>query len=323
MSYFSYFSLPRSLTRTKIWNDLPLSYQKVFTVLVDNACFSICKFDDHGHVFDLQPGQFCGSYAEIKELCGKHVKLIDVERAIKKLISYDFLRQEVRYRKSIITITHQDTYKLIIRGSEVNNEANLRQTCGKVEVQKKNNRTEEEKKEQYIPSASPSEKVIGLDFNENFEQDSSNQNNYLISGAPTQHNIYYSDVTKSNKSETNSNKTEQNQNKSKQKSNKETIPKIAFRENVFLTQVEHDKLLAKHGEVALQWMLEKLNNSKGSTGRKYKSDYCAILNWVEDAYLKSKSILSQSNHTNSVTTDLRRTLDANGNPIKNPVKGRF
>jgi hypothetical protein len=179
MSNFGYFSLPRSLTRTKIWNDLPLSYHKVFTVLVDHACFNTYKFDDHGRVFDLQPGQYCASYAEIKQLCGKHVEVIDVERAIKKFILYGFVSQEVRYRKSIITITHSDTYNLIIRGCEVNREVNLRQTCGKLEVQSNNINTEENE-ENNISREALNGKIIGLDFvNENFEQFSSNEKESL------------------------------------------------------------------------------------------------------------------------------------------------
>lgn len=178
MSNNGYFSLPRSLTRTKMWNDLPLSYQKVFIVLVDHACFNICKFDDHGHIFELKPGQFCASYAEIKELCGKHVNLIDVERAIKKFILYDFVRQEVRYRKSIITITHTDTYNLIIRGSEVTSEVNLRQTCGKLEVQKKNKRTKEQKTT--TPPTPSNEGAIVVSF----EKSQDNEILEILNGLP-------------------------------------------------------------------------------------------------------------------------------------------
>lgn len=76
-------------------------------------------------------------------------------------------------------------------------------------------------------------------------------------------------------------------------------PKISFRDNVLLTQLEYDKLLATHGNPALDWMLDKLSNQKHSRGIKYKSDYHAILNWVVDAYTQSIQ-LNKSSSSNSL-----------------------
>lgn len=166
-NYNGYFSLPRSLTRSKIWNDLSLKNQKIFIVLVDHACFKPQLFDDHGHVFELKAGQFCASYAEIKELCGKEIKIIDVERAIKKFILYGFLSQEVRYKKSIITILHKETYDLVKNNFEVRNEVNLRQTCGKLEVQRNNdNNDNNEKNELHIPRQALENKIIDIKSSE-------------------------------------------------------------------------------------------------------------------------------------------------------------
>lgn len=53
----------------------------------------------------------------------------------------------------------------------------------------------------------------------------------------------------------------------------QTLSKIKFREFVELTQEEHDTLLAKHGPEILNLMLDKLDSFKGSTGKKYDSDY--------------------------------------------------
>ena len=49
--------------------------------------------------------------------------------------------------------------------------------------------------------------------------------------------------------------------------------KIKFRENVELTQIEFDSLLAKHGQIFLDKMLDALDSYKGSTGKTYESDY--------------------------------------------------
>ena len=61
-------------------------------------------------------------------------------------------------------------------------------------------------------------------------------------------------------------------------------PKIQFAEFVTMTQTEYDKLVIDYGKNAVDWMINKLNNTKGSTGRHYKSDYLATLNWVVGAY---------------------------------------
>lgn len=45
----------------------------------------------------------------------------------------------------------------------------------------------------------------------------------------------------------------------------------------------------KYGESETALMIEKLDNYKGSKGKKYKSDYRAILNWVAKAVLEEKS----------------------------------
>jgi hypothetical protein len=55
-----------------------------------------------------------------------------------------------------------------------------------------------------------------------------------------------------------------------------------LREFVSLTAEENEKLLAAHGEITLNLILDKLNDYKGSSGKTYKSDYHAIHSWVLD-----------------------------------------
>ena len=64
--------------------------------------------------------------------------------------------------------------------------------------------------------------------------------------------------------------------------------KDKVREYVTLTQIEFNKLISEHGEEATNWMLDKLNAYKLSNGKKYKSDYGAILNWVVKSYKEHK-----------------------------------
>lgn len=60
--------------------------------------------------------------------------------------------------------------------------------------------------------------------------------------------------------------------------------KYKYAEFVTLTRDEYAKLCESFGEDAAKRMIEILDNYKGSKGKKYKSDYKAILNWVVDRY---------------------------------------
>jgi hypothetical protein len=57
---------------------------------------------------------------------------------------------------------------------------------------------------------------------------------------------------------------------------------------VLLTEEEHKKLIEQLGEDKTKEMIEKLNNYIGSKGKKYKSHYHTILNWVRMEQDKGK-----------------------------------
>lgn len=61
--------------------------------------------------------------------------------------------------------------------------------------------------------------------------------------------------------------------------------KIQYKDFVSMTEKEYQKLIDKHGLQKTEAFIEKLNSYKGSHGKKYKSDYLAILDWVVDAVL--------------------------------------
>lgn len=139
--------IPRSLLENPLWIDLPPAYRDVFTILLENVCFFSKKFDDHGCVIDLDVGQWCGTYRELAKLCGKYGDKNIVERSIKKFVLYGFVRQEVRHIKSVLTITHSDTYDLIKRASETRCETGLRQDQDRIETQKKKERIKEQEEQ--------------------------------------------------------------------------------------------------------------------------------------------------------------------------------
>jgi hypothetical protein len=55
---------------------------------------------------------------------------------------------------------------------------------------------------------------------------------------------------------------------------------IRYAEFVEMKESEYNKLVEEHGEPLTKKMIEVLDNYKGANGKKYKSDYRAILNWV-------------------------------------------
>ena len=57
-----------------------------------------------------------------------------------------------------------------------------------------------------------------------------------------------------------------------------------------MTPEEYDKLVQKHGSDNTTVLIDILNSYKGSNGKKYKSDYLAILNWVVDRAKKDGKI---------------------------------
>lgn len=75
--------------------------------------------------------------------------------------------------------------------------------------------------------------------------------------------------------------------------NKKPIKK-QYAEYVLLTEEEYQNLVNQYGEDASQWMITKLDNYKASSGKKYKSDYRAILNWVVEDYYKTKGYGSKN-----------------------------
>ena len=79
-----------------------------------------------------------------------------------------------------------------------------------------------------------------------------------------------------------------------------------------LTKTEHAKLIEKYGSKATEKAIEKIGLYKGASGRKYKSDYMAILSWVMDsidAHPLSKSSMSEAPEQDAKTLEMKRILN--------------
>lgn len=66
------------------------------------------------------------------------------------------------------------------------------------------------------------------------------------------------------------------------------MEKQSYAEYVLLTEAEYQKLVDMFDEFWALRMIDKLNWYKGSSGRQYDSDYCAIRSWVVGAIINSK-----------------------------------
>lgn len=69
------------------------------------------------------------------------------------------------------------------------------------------------------------------------------------------------------------------------KKDKKVIKNI-YAEHVSMSESEYQKLIDEHGEERTKRMIDILDNYKGANGKKYKSDYRAILTWVVDRVLE-------------------------------------
>ena len=65
--------------------------------------------------------------------------------------------------------------------------------------------------------------------------------------------------------------------------------RVSYGDFVSMTEAEYQKLVDMHGREDAERMIEILNNYKGATGKKYKSDYLAILNWVVGRLAEEKA----------------------------------
>lgn len=90
----------------------------------------------------------------------------------------------------------------------------------------------------------------------------------------------------SNVTVTHGNATDIDKNKNKKEKKKEK--KDIYSDSVYLSDTEYQKLIEQYGLSATKEMITILDNYKGSSGKKYKSDYKAILSWVVDSYKNKK-----------------------------------
>lgn len=99
-----------------------------------------------------------------------------------------------------------------------------------------------------------------------------------------------------------------------QKAKAAKAKKYKYADNVSLTRDEYAKLCESYGEDDVKGIIQVLDNYKGQNGKRYKSDYKAILNWVVNAYNERKfknrsygTTISNQSTENTGQTESKRT----------------
>lgn len=72
--------------------------------------------------------------------------------------------------------------------------------------------------------------------------------------------------------------------------------KLSYAEFVNMSKTEYQKLINSYGEKFTKECINALDNYKGSSGKKYKSDYRAILSWVVNEVKKRVKVEPQESN---------------------------
>lgn len=148
MNKETYFRIPDSLFNDPLFYDARHSHQIIFLRMIRLAAFMPKQHDIRGNIITIQPGQLCYSLIKIAELSGKHSSKDDVEGTLKYFEKKcQFLLHEVLHRKSLITITHTDTYNLIVNNFPPTSPPRLLQDSSKTppQIYKDNNDNNDDK----------------------------------------------------------------------------------------------------------------------------------------------------------------------------------
>jgi hypothetical protein len=90
-------------------------------------------------------------------------------------------------------------------------------------------------------------------------------------------------------------------------------PQTQYAEFVSMSDDEYSSLTAKLGEDGAKRCVEILDNYKGASGKKYASDYRAILNWVIKRYDEERVIPPASNSRTAYSGGRRETQNERNN----------
>ncbi len=124
----------------------------------------------------------------------------------------------------------------------------------------------------------------------------------------------------SNEHQTNTNNNENNDNNENNGNNIPPLPpteqspaKRHFAEFVTMTNDEYQSLIARYGKQDTSRLIEILDNYKGSQGKRYKSDYRAILSWCVKRLEEEKQKHRSPSETSNPFLDMLREMESEEN----------
>lgn len=113
-----YFIIPRSVTSDPRYKGARLKYKHVLNILFENVAFSPTTHAIGCQIIPISIGQYCVSIRGLMDLCNAGTKHKEdklskncVDRALSYFEKCQFVGQEVRHGKTIITITIPEFYE--------------------------------------------------------------------------------------------------------------------------------------------------------------------------------------------------------------------
>lgn len=130
-----YLRIPRSLLDDPYYDDASVIHKQILLTIIKLACWRPQEFNDKGNIVKLEIGQVCISVRELAKKSGKGITKNHVQGALKYFENAgkvrhkvrQFLRHEVRHSKSIITITHMETYNLMQNSGQTTHQTKFSQ----------------------------------------------------------------------------------------------------------------------------------------------------------------------------------------------------
>lgn len=122
-----FIKLPRSLDENPHWVDARPNHIRIFMTIVFRAAFKKMTHNIQGVLIEIQPLQLCATIRQILDWSGKWVSKNDVEGAIRYFTKVNFLRQEVRHGKTIITICNKEICEEFSKASQTTTQTEVRQ----------------------------------------------------------------------------------------------------------------------------------------------------------------------------------------------------
>ena len=98
--------------------------------------------------------------------------------------------------------------------------------------------------------------------------------------------------------------------------------KKQYADYVRMAEKEYAKLANEYGEEGAKELVAILDNYKASSGKRYKDDYRAILNWVVDKYLKRNNNLNYATNYERRSNDRRTGVEVSATSAED-YKGSF